>query len=61
MGEKCVWAQFYVDSSFLQGEMGLEGDSGPPGPDGAKVNFGMHGFYSREGILGQCSLTFFDG
>lgn len=47
--------------SVLQGEMGLEGDSGPPGPDGAKVNFGMHGFYSREGILGQCSLTFFDG
>lgn len=32
----------------LQGESGLEGDSGPPGPDGVKVNltlmahFGSH-------------------
>lgn len=37
--------------------MGLEGDSGPAGPDGAKVNFGMHRFCSRKGILVQCSLA----
>lgn len=45
MGKKHIWEQ--PDGAcllVLQGESGLEGDSGPPGPDGVKVNFTLVSF-----------------
>lgn len=44
-------------ASVLQGEPGLEGDSGPPGPDGIKVRCAIQRVCSRQGILVQCALV----
>lgn len=56
-GKKVCGHSFMLLASVLQGEPGLEGDSGPPGPDGIKVRCAIQRVCSRQGILVQCALV----
>lgn len=51
-GEKSVFGHsLMLLASVLQGESGLEGDSGPPGPDGVKVNLTLMARFSSHAHL----------